>query len=376
MTTDQRAMISDSLSSFVANHTDFTRLRALRNKAPGYDKALLDSAVHLGWIRHVVPEEHGGSGGSFAEMALIVETLGTGLLGEPLAPVVMAARALVHSSNEALKAALLPKVCAGTLTPALAWTEDRHGPGDAACVLTEAGGGLRLRGKKRFVAGAGAAGTFLVTAKRKGEIALVLVEGDAPGVTLDYEWRADGTAFGSLSFHDVALETSRIVQAAGARAVVQRALDEGAVLASAELLGLMRGAYARTLDYMRNRVQYGRPIGSFQALQHRAVDLFIQQELTASVLADAVRAIDGGKSGPQLQKLAVRAKARASHAAMLVTQECVQFHGAQGIADENPIGLYLKRALVLSAWLGNARTQRRRFAELNRSATQSHGMLA
>ena len=116
-----------------------------------------------------------------------------------------------------------------------------------------------------------------------------------------------------------------------------------------------------TLDYMRTRMQYGRHIGSFQALQHRAVDLLVQQELSGSVLDDAISMIDSAANGVELQRLVSRAKARCSDAALRITREAIQLHGAIGYTDEHDLGLYLKRALVLAAWLGNSTQHRARF---------------
>ena len=129
----------------------------------------------------------------------------------------------------------------------------------------------------------------------------------------------------------------------------------------AELVGLSRKVMAMTLDYMRTRMQYGRHIGSFQALQHRAVDLLVQQELSGSVLDDAISMIDSAANGVELQRLVSRAKARCSDAALRITREAIQLHGAIGYTDEHDLGLYLKRALVLAAWLGNSTQHRARF---------------
>jgi alkylation response protein AidB-like acyl-CoA dehydrogenase len=133
-----------------------------------------------------------------------------------------------------------------------------------------------------------------------------------------------------------------------------------------ELLAGGRRMLAMTLDYLRTRKQFGRPIGSYQALQHRAVDLFIQQELSSAVLAHALTELDRGIAGTERAQLAARVKARCSEAALTIAREAVQMHGAIGVTDEHDLGLYLQRTLVLSAWLGNAAQQRRRFAALSR----------
>jgi alkylation response protein AidB-like acyl-CoA dehydrogenase len=149
-----------------------------------------------------------------------------------------------------------------------------------------------------------------------------------------------------------------------ARAVLGRALDRATVVASAELVGVMGRTLELSLDYMRTRVQFGKPIGAFQALQHRAVDLYLQQELAAAVLAEGVRDLETIADDRARSALASRVKARASEAALRVTREAIQIHGAIGFTEDCDVGLYTKRAIVLSAWLGNATAHRRRYARI------------
>jgi alkylation response protein AidB-like acyl-CoA dehydrogenase len=159
----------------------------------------------------------------------------------------------------------------------------------------------------------------------------------------------------------------RTAVAAGGAAALEalgRAFDHGCAIAGAELAGVMERALEMSLDYLRTRVQFGKPIGSFQALQHRAVDLHIHKELASAVLEEAVAALDRGPAAPARAAMASRVKARCADAATRVTREAIQFHGAIGFTDEFDAGLYLKRALVLTAWLGSASWHRRRYARL------------
>jgi alkylation response protein AidB-like acyl-CoA dehydrogenase len=159
---------------------------------------------------------------------------------------------------------------------------------------------------------------------------------------------------------------NRVIGPNEASAVLAAARDWALVAASAELLGLIRGALGMTIDYMKTRKQFGRAIGSFQALQHRVVNLHLQQELVSACVADAAEEIATTSDPVARVRAASRAKARASDAALLVTREAIQLHGGIGFTEEHDIGLYLKRALVLSAWLGNGATHVRRYAELDR----------
>ena len=359
-------MLRASAADFVAGTRDHKRTRALRNTLPGYDEGVVRQMAALGWHGILVPEASGGSGLGFAEMAVVLEELGKGLMGEPLvASVVLAGRALQHGDNPLLKDRLLPRLARGELVPCLAWQEEGGGLEVAAVAAKaeDAEGGVRITGRKRYVAAAGAAEGFLVTARHARGVGLYWVERDAPGLQIHHEWRADGTPSAVVELEAVAVATPNVAAAPGrALAAVSRALDEAMVMASAEMCGVLRATLAMTLDYMRVRVQFGKPIGSFQALQHRVVDLYIQQELAGAVLREAVQALDAEVETPQRVQLVSRAKARASEAGLRITREAVQLHGAIAIQDECDVGLYLKRALVLSAWLGNAGQQRRRFS--------------
>jgi len=263
---------------------------------------------------------------------------------------------------------LLPQLVEGSLLPCVAWQEAQGGI-DPKAISTRAeadGDDVLLTGTKRFVAGAAGAGGFVVSARSGGAHGLYWVSSDAPGLTVRHEWRADETPSGVVELQSVRVSADNVVCTASedGLAALERALDEAAVLAGAEMLGVMEAALQMALAYMRTRVQFGKPIGSFQALQHKAADLYVQQELVRAVLQDAVRELDGGADAMNRARLASRCKARASDAGLRVTREVIQLHGAIGFTDEYDAGLYLKRALVLSAFLGNASAHRRRFASL------------
>jgi len=364
----QIQMLRESAADFVTRNTDMRRLRERRGTLPGHDPALIRQIADLGWLGIAVPEEHGGLGLGFAELAVVVEELGKGLIGGPVVGSVFGALALRHGMNEALKSRLLPQFADGSLLPAVAWQEGAGGtdPSKIDMRAEKAGSGFVLSGSKRFVDGASSAGGFVVSARGAGGPALYWVGADSAGLTLQHEWRADGTPSGWLVLDGVRVEEDEVVTTAGpdGLAPLARAFDEAVVMAAAEMLGVMEAALQMALAYMRTRVQFGKPIGSFQALQHKAADLYVQQELTRAVLQDAVRAIDSACVGPERAGIASRCKARASDAGLRVTREVIQLHGAIGYTDEYDAGLYLKRALVLSAWLGNGSQHRRRFAAL------------
>lgn len=354
-------MLREAAVSFAARETSIARVRALRGTDPGYDRAVWRSLADLGWTGILIPELHGGLGLGLGEMATVLEEFAKTLSPEPLnAVAVLASGVLVHGDNDALKAELLPGLALGRVLAALAWQEP-HGGIEPLEIATRVERGV-LRGEKRFVVPAEADG-YLVSAQGADGPAVYWVEQGAPGLQRSFELRADGSRSGRLVLDGVKVsDAQRVASPAVAGVALQRCVDTATVMAGAELLGVMRRALDITLEYMRTRVQFGKPIGSYQALQHRAVDLFIEKELAVSVLADALLHLDGDDG--QLALWASRVKSRCSDAGLRIGRESIQIHGGIGYADECDIGLYLKRALVLSAWLGNGAMHRRRYAAL------------
>jgi alkylation response protein AidB-like acyl-CoA dehydrogenase len=367
---EHASLLAESVADFVRRATDVTRLRRLAETGGECDRAQWQALADLGWLGILVPEHFGGMGLGVTEAAIVAEGLARALVPEPFtATAVLAASLIAAGDNERLKQDLLPRLAEGKLLPAVAWQE-RAGELsvdaiDAAAVAFE--GGFRLNGAKQFIAAAQDADGFLVSARHGVDLAVFWVARDSAGMQLSARRQADGRFSGSLAMSDVIVGREALVASpAVARAALAQALDRATVVAGAELLGVMDRALEMSLDYMRTRVQFGKPIGSFQALQHRAVDLYLQKELSAAVVSEALREIDAGLDGAARAALASRVKARAAEAALRVTREAIQLHGAIGFTEDCDVGLYVKRALTLSAWLGNATAHRRRFAQLTR----------
>jgi alkylation response protein AidB-like acyl-CoA dehydrogenase len=361
-------MLRDSVADFVKRGTDIKRVRRLRDTTPGYERPVWQQMAEFGWLGILVPEQYGGLGLGCTEMAIVAAGTAGALTPEPLtAAAVLAGGAIAHGDNEALKTELLEALVAGATIPALAWQE-RAGSIDTTAVAMRAEpfeAAIKLNGGKNFVAGAAGADGFVVSAQARDGLALYWVPATAGGVTLDLQPLADGRKTGMLHLNDVVVPKShQLASPACAAAALAAALDTTLVMASAEMAGVMGRALDMSVDYMKTRVQFGKPIGSFQALAHRAVDLHIQRELSSAVLNDAVAMFDAGANGAQRGAMASRVKARCSDAALRITREAIQIHGAIGFTDEYDAGLYLKRAMTLSAWLGNAALHRRRYAEL------------
>jgi alkylation response protein AidB-like acyl-CoA dehydrogenase len=325
------------------------RIRALRDTEAGFDRATLAEMGTLGWLGLRVAEEAGGAGLGVAELCALAEEMGQGLVPEPLVAVA------------ALAAPLVPEeaVMAGARILLPAWAEAAHSLDAAGATVAVAdGAALRVTGRKRAIPMAAGADGFLVTAREGGALVVALVDRGADGVAVTAEPTVDGGHLGTLSLDHA--PARRIADDAAGR--IARMLDEAAVATAAELVGVMDRAFAITLDYLRTREQFGKPIGSFQVLQHRAADLKIQLELARAAVSHAAGVCDAGAPASQRAAAVSLAKARASEAALLITRQAIQLHGGIGYTDEADIGLFLRRAMVLATSFGTVTAHRRRYA--------------
>lgn len=372
-------MLRDSVADFVKRGTDLKRARRLRDTQPGFERPVWKQMAELGWLGILVPEEYGGLGLGCAEMAVVAAGTAGALIPEPLtSAAVLAGGAIARGDNESLKRELLESLVAGATIPALAWQE-RAGALDASEASVRAEpfeAAIKLNGGKNFVAGAAGADGFVVSVQARDGLALYWVPADTGGVTLELQPLADGRTTGRLALKDAVVPQANLLASPGcAKEALAAAVDTTLVMAGAELHGVMSRALDMSVDYMKTRVQFGKPIGAFQALAHRAVDLHIQRELSSAVLDDAIALVDGGATGARRSAMASRVKARCSEAGLRITREAIQIHGAIGFTDEYDAGLYLKRAMTISAWLGNAAQHRRRYAQLM-AAGRSEGAAA
>jgi len=362
---DDLRMLCDSAADFARRTRGLDRIRALRKTGIGFDTSIWTSMAELGWTGLMVPEADGGIGLGLAEACAVAHELGSTLIPEPFTScAVLSASVIVDSDNPSLKANLLAGLCAGTLIPAVAWQEQLATFGTISTRAEISDGGVLLTGRKRFVRpGAGCNG-FIVSAISDKGLGLYWLPSGAQGMTLTHEAATDGLCVANISLERAFVSTADILIGPdhGASALAL-AIDRALIASCAELCGLMRSALDLTLEYLRTRVQFDKPIGSFQALQHRAVDLYLQQELSSASLAEVITRFKTADTPARRAQLSSRLKARCSDAALKITREAIQMHGAIGFTDECDIGLFLKRALALSAWLGNAAEHRQRYAQ-------------
>src|SRR5262245_44342210 len=354
--TSEQSLLRDSAARFAAAAGPKVA-RGWRGHDPAFSPARLRQAGDLGWLSMLVPAAADGLGLGLTELALVLHQAGRGLVCEPLGLAAVAAAALAQGPRSH---AVLERAMAGTALVVPALQERLHGDDPLEPRTQAAGtdGAARLTGEKLFVCADGADG-FLVSAGGRDGPALYYAPRDAPGCTLAPADTVEGRRLATLVLKDTPADLIPPHPAAR-NAVV--ALHELALMAvSSELLGIMEKAQEITLDYLRTREQFGKPIGSFQALQHQAVNMYIRVEAVRSLVFQVAANNEPYHIDPAM---AVAVKAKASEEALAVTEACIQLHGAIGFTDEHDIGLYLKRAMLLSSLFGNAAAQRRRYAAI------------
>ncbi|MFQ5418212.1 MAG: acyl-CoA dehydrogenase family protein [Myxococcota bacterium] len=372
---EDQELLAKTTADFVAKKSPIRRVRELRDSGDpdGFSRALWKEMAELGWVGIPFPEEVGGADMGLSELAVVLEALGRQLAPEPfLSTVLLGGQALLLGGSDGQKAEWLPKLTAGEVLLALAYQE-KGSRYDAHCVTSRAvadGDGWKLAGEKIQVLEGGSADAIVVAARTSGGdtdpegISLFLVTPDTPGVTLTRQHRIDSRGAAIVALADVAVGAGALVGTLdGGGAILDRVLRLATVGLCAEMLGSMSEVFDRTLQYLKDRVQFGVPIGSFQALKHRAAELFIQIELSRSAVMAAARAEDAGADDAPL--LVSVAKARCSDAGILVAHESIQMHGGIGMTDEHDMGFYLKRARTAEFTFGDASWHRERWATLS-----------
>jgi len=365
---EERRMLRDSAQSFLADRAPVSHLRKLRDGADprGYAPALWAAFAEQGYSAILVPEDHGGLGLGIAEAGLIAEQIGHTLAPTPFfSTAVLAAWLLRTAGSRAQQAAWLARIALADAIIALAVDErSRHRSSAIATTAVRQGDEWKIDGRKLLVVDGHVAQAFIVAARTEGGVALLLVPAGSRGVTVERTIMVDAHNAARVTFEGVAVPADAVIGSVerGA-ALLEQVLDVGRAVASAELLGIADEVFERTTQYLKDRKQFERPIGEFQALQHRAAELFCDLELTRAIVRQALQAIDGGAKTTPL--LVAQAKARACITANRAVQEGVQMHGGIGMTDELDIGLFMKRARVLQELFGDAMVQMDRVATLS-----------
>ena len=370
--TDDQKMLQDTAASFLAGEGSIAKqLRHWRDIGckDGFGHGLWRQFAELGLTGICIPESHGGLGLGATEAALVLEEIGRNLTPSPfLATAVVATKAIARTAHADR---WYPGILSGEAVLALAVDEGpRHAPEQTALEARRQGNGFVLKGIKQFVVQGASADMIVTAARTRGSpgdtegLTLFAVPRDAVGIGIDNAALVDSSKAARLQFNDVQLDADAVIgDVDGGWAPLSAALAAGRAGAAAELVGVGSGASAMTLDYLRQRKQFGKHIGEFQALQHRAAHLYSEIEIARAAAFKAAQLIDSGDEGAELYVSV--AKAKATGVAALAVREGVQMHGGIGMTDEHDIGLFMKREAVLGEMFGDVFYHRNRVAALS-----------
>ena len=372
---EEQNMLKDSAKDFCTNNAPIGQLRKLRDddNADGFDRDTWKAMVELGWAAIPWEEAHGGLAFGYKGLGVVTEESGRTLTASPLFATVWVGGTLVSlAGNDAQKGELLPKVAAGERLLALALEEGhRHNPYNIATTAQAADGGYVLNGSKTFVLDGHIADHLVVAARTSGDanardgISLFLVARDADGVEVTRTKMADSRNAANVALSNVKVGADALLGAEGGAAdALDAALDIARIGISAEMLGSLQECFERTVEYLKERKQFGVPIGSFQALKHRAANMFCEIELSKSCVLEALTALDEGRDREEVAKLASLTKAKVGETFNLVSREGIQMHGGIGMTDEFDIGFFIKRAAVTEQTFGDVNYHRNRYGEL------------
>jgi len=363
--TEEQVMLRDSARNFLNERAPVGHLRELRDNGntDGVSRKLWSEMAEMGWTSILVPEKYGGLEYGHVGMGVILEECGRTLSPSPLLGTAMVCTAaIVKAGTESQCSSILPAVVSGEHLLALACDESaHHDPDDIRTTASKQGDGFCLNGSKYAVADGHIADSFIISAQTGDSISLFLLPATAAGLRVE-PYRVLDTHFAAhLMLDNVELGQQNLLgELNQGPALLEYVLDVGRIGASAELLGIAQEAFERTLEYLRERKQFGVAIGSFQALQHRAAQLFGEIELCKSLLIKTLQSLDEDAGGRA--ELASLCKTKLSETAHRATTEAIQMHGGVGMTDEYDIGFFLKRCQILEMLYGDAYYHLDRFA--------------
>jgi len=371
---DEQTMLRDIARGFLAKNAPIAHLRALRDNrdVDGFSRALWKDFVEMGWAGILVPQDYGGLGLGHVEAGVVMEELGRTLTPSPfLSTTVLAATAIARAGTDKQRRKYLSLIVAGELIASLAVDETaKHHPEKTAMSAARAGNSFKLNGAKTFVIDGHVAHLLITVARTAGKpgdtngLTLFLVDASARGLRAERTATVDSHNAARITFEDVNVSADNVLGKIDAGwDVLEGVLNVGRAAVAAELVGAAEEAFSRTVAYLKERKQFGRPIGEFQALQHRAAHLYCELEVTRSAVLKALQTLDD--SFDRAGAIVSVAKARSGLSATLAVQEAVQMHGGIGMTDEFDIGLFMKRVRVGQEMFGDANFHADRLARLN-----------
>ena len=371
---EEQQSLKDIATEFLQSNAPVTHFREIRDTQNelGYDESLWMEMVNLGWSGILIPEEYGGFEFGMVGMGSILEEAGKTLTPSPLFSTgVLGASLLTLGGNDSQKQTYLPQIVDGTLTTALALEENnRHDPYSIDTQAKKNGDQFIISGCKNFVIDGHSSNLLIVAARTEGSvndesgITLFLVNSDSQGVEITKTSMVDSRNAANIKFSDVTVSSDNILgEENNGASLLEVGLDRAQIAISAEMLGNASQAFNLTLEYLKERKQFGAVIGTFQALQHRAAEMYSELELTKSSVIAACNAVD--ENSNDLRRMASLAKFKSGETNHLITNEAVQMHGGVGVTDEYDVGLFMKRARVTEQIFGNSEYHIDRYATLS-----------
>ncbi len=372
--TEEEQFLKDTAKNFAEERSPITHFRSLRDNSDPmlWDKDMWNEMSKLGWPGIMIPEEFGGSNFGLSGICVVLQECAKTLTPSPLfASGVLGAYAINNYGTKEQKEKYLPLIASGELTTSVAVDESsHHNPNDTVLKAKKSGDEFILSGKKIFVIDGTSSDLLIVLARTSGEkgdstgLTLFLVDSNNDNIDRIKLDMADSRNYANIIFDNVKISSENIlgdIEAGGE--AIDEILDIGRIAISAEMLGNSEAAFETTLDYLKQRKQFGVLIGSFQALQHRAAEMFCEIELTKSSVIAAMRAAD--ERSNDVQRLSSLAKTVSGETLHLVSNEAIQMHGGIGVTDEYDIGFFLKRARVAEQIFGSAKFHTERYANLS-----------
>jgi alkylation response protein AidB-like acyl-CoA dehydrogenase len=360
---EEQSMLRDSARGLISDKAPVSHLRRLRdsNDTTGFSPDLWKTFAEMGFSGLLVPEDFGGSGLGCVEAGVVMEEIGRNLMPSPfLATSVLAASALSRAGSAAQKSEHLPRIADGSLLASLAIDEGaKHRPLMTKMQAVRSGNGFRLVGDKAFVVDGHTAGLLIVAARTAGGageregLTLFLVDPKTKGIEIERTAMVDSHNAARIKFDNVEVNADGVLGEVDQGGILLAGvLNVGRGAVASEMVGVAEGVFGRTVDYLKERKQFGKAIGEFQALQHRAAQLYIEIEITRATVLKALQTLD---SDFEKASAAVAvAKARAGSTATLAVQEGVQMHGGMGMTDQFDIGFFMKRARVCQELFGDS----------------------
>jgi alkylation response protein AidB-like acyl-CoA dehydrogenase len=366
---EEQQMLKTSTKEFLDLKSPLSSLRDLRdNSYKTYDKELWMEMVEMGWTALTIPEKYNGLNFGYVGLGQLLEEMGRKLTLSPIVSTVLLSSTLISlSKNEILKAKLFQEIMNGSKLVSVAHEEGvHHNPNMLNSLLSKKGERYVLNGNKNFVIDGSLSDYLIVSSKDESgsNTMLVLVDSKSDGISFNNKVHMDSRTYSDISFNNVKVEESSFLsQGNDGNSILEKTFDIARVGLAAEMLGSIQEAFEMTINYLKEREQFGVKIGSFQALQHRSAIMFGEIELCKSIVLKSLQAIDSDDSN--LPKLASLAKAKLGMTFKLVSNEAVQMHGGIGVTDDADIGFFLKRARVIQRTLGDSNYHLDRLAKMN-----------